>query len=411
MAGRPDRKVVGVIACAVLALALSAAATPAIWDSIHPGSDVGVYAGYGKAVVNGAVPYRDVFVDYPPGALIAIVPPALVTDSPSAYGDVFAATMLVVLALAIVVTGLTFFSLGMSTARTLLGLTPLALAPVLLGELVVQRFDAVPMLFTAIALLFLVRGHDVAAGTAAGLGAAVKFYPAALMVAVLVLAYRRGGSARCARSAAAFGAAFALVVVPFALVAPSALVEMLRYQLIRPLQLEALGSSVILALHAAAGVGVGLSEGYGSVYLDGLRGDLAGLFQTALFLGVLVWAVGLTLRRVTDVPQAVTSCAVVLCAFVALGRVLSPQYLVWLLPVVPLVGGASGAAATAVLLVALVLTRIWYPDLYFEVTGSLDPSGIAVLVARNALLLLLLAILVVELRRAGRHPAIGSAQL
>ena len=51
-------------------------------------------------------------------------------------------------------------------------------------------------------------------------------------------------------------------------------------------------------------------------------------------------------------------------AQLALGRVLSPQFVLWLVPLVPLVAGRRGRAATALLALALVATQVWFPDLY-----------------------------------------------
>ena len=59
-------------------------------------------------------------------------------------------------------------------------------------------------------------------------------------------------------------------------------------------------------------------------------------------------------------------------AFVAFGKVLSPQFLVWLLPLVPLVAGRRGAAAAALLVLACALTRLWFPGDYWVLVKQFD---------------------------------------
>ncbi len=52
-----------------------------------------LYRTYGERVADGLVPYRDFPFEYPPGALPALVLPALVTDSLEAYRAVFVAEL------------------------------------------------------------------------------------------------------------------------------------------------------------------------------------------------------------------------------------------------------------------------------------------------------------------------------
>ena len=79
--------------------------------------------------------------------------------------------------------------------------------------------------------------------------------------------------------------------------------------------------------------------------------------------------------------------AAVLTAFVALGKVLSPQFLIWLVPVVPL---ARRRFATALLLAALVLTQLWFPFRYWDLVREFDPFASWLVLVRDLVLVALL---------------------
>jgi hypothetical protein len=80
-------------------------------------------------------------------------------------------------------------------------------------------------------------------------------------------------------------------------------------------------------------------------------------------------------------------------AFVVLGKVLSPQFVIWVLPLgVLAVGWRMHALAAAVGLAAL-LTQIEFPARYFDLVAR-EPFPIVVVAVRNALLLAALALAV-----------------
>jgi hypothetical protein len=91
--------------------------------------------------------------------------------------------------------------------------------------------------------------------------------------------------------------------------------------------------------------------------------------------------------------------AAAVCAFVAFGKVLSPQYLIWLIPLVAVVRGARGAAALALLTAACVLTQVWFPIRYFAYAERFHLAG--VVLVRDLVLVALLAVLSLPARRRG----------
>src|SRR5213079_2152856 len=82
-----------------------------------------------------------------------------------------------------------------------------------------------------------------------------------------------------------------------------------------------------------------------------------------------------------------------ICAIVALGKVLSPQFLLWLVPLVPLVRGRRGLAASTLLAATLVLTQLWFPSRYWWLVYGFHTRETILVASRDAILLVLLAVL------------------
>jgi Glycosyltransferase family 87 len=377
-------------------LAASTALTPGVWRTSD--TDVSLYAHYGSRVVAGDIPYRDFFVEYPPGSLAPMTLPAAMTTHRHTYGLLFVVEMLVLLALTIAATAATASAAGLRGARLLLAIVPAAAAPLLLGAVAVQRFDLLAALLTTIGLWAAVRDRWASAGVAIALGAVVKLYPVLLLPALLVYASARGGRTASRRAVAGVAVAAVVTVGPFAVLAAGGLWHALHYQLARPLQVETLPASAALAAHLVAGFHVGLHNGSGSVNYAWPGGAALHALQRVAFVVGLAVSIALSLGRARDARGLVASAATVLTVAVTFGGVLSPQYVIWLLPLVSLMSGRAGRWATALLVMVMLATRIEYHE-YVDLVRHLSGQSIVWLVVRNLLLLALCALVGAALAR------------
>ena len=347
-------------------------------------NDLEIYRRAGEALLRGEIPYRDFFIEYPPGSLPAFVPPALFSSDKAGYITLFSSEMALVLVLTLVLTALAARRFG---GTWIIPAVTLAAGAILLYPVAVTRYDAILALSLAAAVLCASSGRRYLAYASLGLGAAAKLVPA---LATVPLALSRRGAAR---GYAIFLGIMALFFLPALLLGGSGFLESFAYQADRGLQVESLAASVLMTLGWVSGV---VFE-YGAFEVQGRGVELAGGLSLPVTGGLLLVTSLLMYRAYRGEragPRAFPRYAAALILASMLGsKVLSPQYVIWLLPLVPLgAGGVSGLLLSAVFLAACYLTTQAFPVHYGDILNLRSP-GPELLLARNLLLVLLWGLL------------------
>jgi hypothetical protein len=367
------------------------------WGLLHHGFyarerivDTPVYERYGEAMTHGRVPYRDFALEYPPAALPVFVLPALGEGNFGAYERRFEGLMA---ALGIACVLLVAFAASSWWAPLFVAVAPLAV-----GSVILSRFDLWPAALTVAALALLIAGRFRFGLGVLGVAAAAKLYPVLLVPIALAHVWRVRGRREALICAGAFFAVVAAIVVPFAVLAPGGVWDSVWRQAGRPLQIESLGAGLLLGAHQLFGVDLTMESSHGSQNLAGTGADVLGvastLVQAAVVIAIWVWYA----RGPATRDRLLAASAAAVCAFIAFGKVFSPQFLIWLIPLVPPVGGRRGLVASGLLAAALVLTQLWFPYRYWELALEFDALVSWLVLARDLVLVALTLTLVARVR-------------
>jgi len=356
--------------------------------------DTSLFRLWSDRMLDGKIPYRDFSLEYPPGALPAFAIPGLL---PGDYGFWFKAFQALCGAVTVGAVAYVAETLGLRGRRLWLAVGFAALAPLALGPLVLIRFDLWPTALAAVGLAAILRGRNGLGFGALALGTAAKLFPFVLVPLGLLYVLRNEGSPAARRAVVWFAAVLAVVVLPFALLGPGGLRFSVAQQSGRALQIESVGSALLLAAHELGSYSPHAAFASGSWNLTGGLPHAVGLIQTLvqLLAVVAVWVAFARSRRAP--AQLALAAAAAVVAFAVLGRVLSPQYLLWLVPLVALLAPRLRAAA-ALLVAAMLLTRAIYPARY-DALVAFEATPIWLLVARDAVLLTLAAQIGIASRR------------
>jgi hypothetical protein len=386
------------------------------WAAIHHGFyskhqiiDTPVYQRYGDWMMHGSLPYRDFAIEYPPGALPAFVLPAIGNSNGAgaapepyrvraAYRRNFEFLMAACGLASVALAAVALRRLGASNGRAAAALGLLAVSPLLLGPVLLSRFDLWPVMIAMAGLVAILLGLEWVGFFALGLATAVKIFPVVLLPIACVWVWKRLGGRELAACLGIFFAAVVACYVPFAIIAPHGVWHSLSVQLARPLQIESLGAASLVALHHVFGLGVSTVSGSGSQNLAGSGTGAIAIVQTALQLAALAATWVWFARGEASGERLTRASAAAVVAFVAFGKVLSPQFMIWIIPFVLLVRGRRGIATSGLLVASLVLTQLWFPYRYWDYAIGFAAWPSAFVLLRDLVLVALFATLLTDMR-------------
>lgn len=339
----------------------------------------------------GAFPAHDTLWQYPPGAGAVLLAPGLVP-----WLSYFQAFVALTLATDALITA-ALARAGTRPGRTLLGAALWTGALPLLLHLPLARYDVEVTAFAVLSLLALPRSTR-ACGALAALGALVKVWPALVLLGV-----ERGRSTRTAWTWAAVSGAATLAAFLFSFRNPLAF---LRQQGGRGVQVESLGGTALSLARHAGWRGTTRYQ-YGAMELVGPHVHAVATASLALtavaFAFLLLWRV--RARHWTEATPYDAALSAVLL-FTVTSRVISPQYMIWLLGLaaVCLTSRHTTQRPVAALIVtATALSAVAYPTFYAEVVHG-TWTGCLLMLARNGLLATAAVLSLTRLWRATRRP-------
>jgi hypothetical protein len=365
--------------------------------------DVAHYADVGTRVLGGQWPYAGFPLEYPPlSILLFIIAP--VRGTLATYHHWFAVEMVAIDAITAVLTGAAAARIWAGLERSLAAVAALAMAVVAMGAIAIQVYDGAVATVFALAVLCLVSRRWTLAGLVVGLGFSLKLMPIVLLPLVLILACTRR-RALLALLAGVVGAVAPFL--PFVIHNAAAVTSSLfGAQIARGLQIESVGATPYLiaqVIHRGA-VTVTVPPG-GSLTINGPGAGLVESLAPAtvlLLLIVVYWAAWRSRDALRGRPESTPTVALAAVLAALCGnKVLSPQHLLWVLPLVALCLVSRGVlpkVGAVLTMGAMVLTQVEFPAMYFRQI-DLDSTPLLVISARNALLVAAFVVIVIAVAR------------
>jgi len=375
---------------------------PNLWYGQYDVSDIGIYQELAAFMDEGLLPYRDFDLEYPPLATLLFAAPGH-SDDFGLYLRWFSVEMYCIAAALVAIVVATAAALWPRDRRmwVVAVAAPLAIAAV--GTIVENRFDLAVALALAGAVFCLTRRRPLLAAAILGLGFAVKLTPALLLPLVLIMA---GSPKRIAGALATFSVTALLPFLPYLVMAPGGVLGLFTYHLERPLQIESVLGTPILLGRAFGSTRVDIVTSYGSQGIASSAAEAAATAGTVLMVAAVVGVTYLTWRKRALIATRPELLPVAALAFVlagmAFGKVLSPQFLIWLVPLAPLVV-VRDAWLGGLVFVVLLLTQIGFPGMYWDLV-YLETPAIVLLAVRNTLLVAAFGLAVWRLARASGGP-------
>lgn len=369
-------------------------------------TDVALYSRVAANLMHGVMPYRDQPLEYPPYAILIFLMPQILNGG----GYVFT-----FMALAFVVdwfVKLSLLVMSFRESRSLSVFWPLllyCLAMPFTCNILLQRYDIFPAGICLLTVWLFCTGRYFLSGLILAIGIGVKVYPIIFLAPMFACSLRQGKAGR-------FGGGVTIGLCPL-IIAAYFLPwwRFAEFQARRGLQVESLYASVLW---------LGKLLGLWNVKWEFIKawfevtGPLATavlpytrlVFALTVIFSVIFtsWAAGRYCfpngATRTELPIARLSklLFVPLLAFVGFNQVLSPQYMIWLMPMAVLASLEQDIMPILICSIATVMTPIIYPSLFGDYGDGLSLFETTILLIRDLILIVLWVQLIREIIRAIR---------
>ena len=361
------------------------------WSSIL----INDFAPQAQAIKDGDLPYRDQDIEYPPLSVPVLIAPIYLDDSTQGFVDGFMWEMLafdlaIVVLIAVALPGderRVLSAVGIYTVGVVM-LSGVVLDPSLIdtGPLILSRFDLAPTLFVLAAVLARDRRRSATWSALLSVGAATKAFPLFLYPALA-----RGE--RNPRRALIAGAVPLLLCAAAVVLTGDEFGSAISYHTERALQVESLFASPF-EIASVLGGGAKVVTGHGGFEISAGGATAARWISVAIGAACYLALVWTGWRSRASNLELVTALLAVLVVF---SPVLSPQFLLWILPLSACAYGLG--KENLVLLLAILFTQIALQN--YDGVDSLDSSFVWPVAARNASLLLYLWLVASPILRGG----------
>jgi len=351
-------------------------------------------------VALGQLPYQDFAVEYPPLALVFLTLPRLIAPNPATYANVFAIEILLFNLLGLLLISALARRLNLSLWKTLAIYT---LALLAIGPIIAHRYDLIPAIIVLLALYTFSQGKHKTSWALLAVGMMTKIYPVILAPIFLLYHWRHRQNRQAIVGVATFAITTMAIVVPCLLLSPDGFWNSLSYHAQRGLQCESTYSSFLLLGQMLGLTSVEMEFSFGSLNVTSPLADVLAKVSPLVMLFSLVavyWFFYKTqIKRAVvqqtpslinqpDTARIVSYSLLAMLAFIITNKVLSPQFIIWLYPLIPLVVGRWRRTSWLMFILIGLMTYLVYPLAYDGIRQG-HPLVTSILFMRNVSLITL----------------------
>jgi uncharacterized membrane protein len=361
--------------------------------------DISIYFADASKLASGLLPYRDFTLEYPPLSLIFFGLPRIITSSDALYTKIFQYEVLVFDIIGLLLIFDIARRLGEPRWKALSIYTLGVLA---IGPIIIQTFDIIPAVMTLAAIYLFWLGNHKASWAVLALGTLTMIYPIVIAPIFLLIYFKNRQLKQIRDGVVTFLAVCVITILPFVILGSGSILNLVSYHSQRGVQIESTYSAIVLALAKLGFTTVGAESSFGSLNIVNPAATVLAKVSPYIMVVSLLIVYWFIYRQVKPGKSQFTRLGayalLTLATTMATSKVLSPQYFIWLIPIFPLICGRWRTPILATFVLIGGLTYDIFP-LHYSELGNFQATTVAILVARDILLVLLAVLAVVSLKR------------